>query len=123
MILRLRRSIAISRHVMQICLANTSYILYDTSMKDLRFEWDTEKEQANIRKHGISFTTAALVFHDPKRLEYYDEKHSDTEDRYATIGMVGDVLTVIYTERTTNIRIISARPATANEKRRYWNGY
>ena len=77
------------------------------------FEWDEEKEKINIAKHGIDFATASHVFLDPDRLEYYDEKHSTSdEDRYITIDFVGDVLTVVYTERIDALRIISARIAT-----------
>ena len=87
----------------------------------LEFEWDEEKEQINIAKHGIDFATASHVFLDPDRLEYYDEKHSTTdEDRYITIGFVADVLTVVYTERRDALRIISARIATKKEKVIYY---
>lgn len=61
------------------------------------FEWDSEKERRNIRLHGISFSTARFVFQDPNRIEKYDEKHSQNEDRYITIGWVGDVVGVVYT--------------------------
>lgn len=50
------------------------------------FEWDDAKEKINISKHGIDFSTAALVFNDENRIEKYDELHSDSEDRYITIG-------------------------------------
>ncbi|MBE5910645.1 BrnT family toxin [Pseudobutyrivibrio sp.] len=89
-------------------------------MKEVIFEWDDEKEKINIRKHGISFSTAAFVFNDPNRLEYFDVNHSDFEDRYATIGMVGKVLTVIYTIRGERYRIISARIATKAERSAYY---
>lgn len=51
------------------------------------FEWDDDKEQTNIRKHKLDFTTAAYVFDDENRLEIFDESHSDYEDRYITIGL------------------------------------
>jgi uncharacterized DUF497 family protein len=87
----------------------------------LQFEWDEEKERINIAKHGIDFSTASHVFLDPDRLEYYDEKHSTAnEDRFVTIGFAGDVLTVVYTERTDVLRIISARIATKKEKVIYY---
>ena len=89
-------------------------------MNEVIFEWDEEKEKMNIKKHGISFSTAAYVFNDPNRIEYYDEKHSEFEDRYATIGMVGKVLTVIYTVRGDKNRIISARIATNLERSAYY---
>ena len=85
----------------------------------MRFEWDYQKEIINIRKHGIDFQTASLVFHDPNRIELFDDAHSTEEDRYNTIGMAHNVLFVVYTERRDNIRIISARIATAYERRLY----
>ena len=96
---------------------------YNCSMKDLKFEWDEDKERANIKKHGISFSTAALVFNDEQRVEYYDADHSGEEDRFVTIGLVGDIITVVYTIRKPVYRIISARPATQIEKKRYYDGY
>ena len=86
------------------------------------FEWDEEKERLNLEKHGISFTMAAKVFWDHARIEIYDEVHSINEDRYITIGWAGDVLFVVYTERSDKIRLISARLATARERRIY-DGY
>ena len=89
---------------------------------NLEFEWDEEKEQINIKKHGVSFTVAAKVFWDNLRIEIYDEAHSIDEDRYITIGWADDVLFVVYTERSERIRLISARLATAEERRLY-DGY
>lgn len=57
------------------------------------------KERANIKKHHISFNVAKRVFNDVNRIEIYDMQHSLEEDRYNTIGMVEDVLFVVYTER------------------------
>ena len=88
-------------------------------MNDLLFEWDDNKEQINIKKHGLNFSVAARVFLDPDRIEIYDEVHSITEDRYNTIGMVNDILFVVYTERVDSIRIISARVATKQEMEVY----
>ena len=88
---------------------------------DLQFEWDELKEQINITKHGIDFATASHVFLDPDRVEIFDEKHSTVdEERYITIGLVEDVLTVVYTERISALRIISARIATKKEKELLW---
>lgn len=89
---------------------------------ELQFEWDELKAEKNLIKHGISFETAAKVFLDINRIEIYDEEHSIDEDRYITIGMAGKVLFVVYTERTPNIRLISARLATEKERRIYY-GY
>lgn len=90
----------------------------------MQFEWDEKKELINIKKHKIDFATAALVFGDIDRIEKYDTAHSDNEDRYITIGLIGEVaivVMVVYTERSTGIRIISARPATKREKEVYYN--
>lgn len=89
---------------------------------NLEFEWDEEKERLNLKKHGISFEAAAKVFGDVDRIEIYDEAHSIEEERYITIGMAGDILFVVYTERRPRIRLISARLATARERKMY-HGY
>ena len=85
------------------------------------FEWDEEKNRINMEKHGISFEVAMLVFNDLQRIEIYDMEHSATEDRYNTIGMVHDVLFVVYTERYEHIRLISARLATKTERSIYFD--
>ena len=88
------------------------------------FEWDEEKNRANVIKHKIDFETAALVFGDENRIEFYDEKHSEFEDRYRTVGSINGfitVITVIYTERDEAIRIISARKADEAERRAYYD--
>lgn len=87
----------------------------------LKFEWDEEKNRANQKKHGVSFETAAYVFYDEYYIEMYDFEHSTDEDRYIAIGMVGDLLFVVFTERGENIRLISARLATESERRLYYD--
>ena len=91
----------------------------------MTFEWDDNKEQINIKKHGMDFETASRVFDDEYRLEIYDDLHSDYEDRYITIGMIDEITCiamVVYTERGTDvIRIISARKATPKERRKYYD--
>lgn len=89
------------------------------------FEWDDNKEQINIRKHGIGFSVAKFVFNDDGRIEIFDKVHSIDEERYITIGFIEQVpiiVTVVYTERGQKIRIISARKATAEERRMYYDG-
>ncbi|MDE5945921.1 MAG: BrnT family toxin [Oscillospiraceae bacterium] len=89
------------------------------------FEWDDEKEQTNIKKHKLDFTTASYVFSDENRLEIFDECHSDDEDRYITIGLINQVpivVMVVYTERGERIRLISARKATPKERSLYYEG-
>ena len=93
---------------------------------DLNFVWDEAKNHRNILKHGISFQTAAYVFLDNLRLEQVDQAHSTLDEiRYVTIGMVHDILTVVYCERNDDtdsvIRLISARHATETEIKLYNN--
>lgn len=85
----------------------------------MTFEWDVEKNWKNKAKHGISFEVAAHVFEDPYYIEMFDFEHSDEEERFIAIGKVGYVLFVVFTERKDRIRIISARIATASERRLY----
>ncbi len=90
-------------------------------MDELLFEWDEEKNQHNIDVHGISFDIAKHVFEDEFYIEYYDEEHSSLgEERYQVIGLVYDVLFVVYTERNEKIRLISARLAEEDEKEVYY---
>ena len=86
----------------------------------LIIEWDDNKDKINKEKHGISFETAAYVFQDEHYIEMYDFEHSIDEDRYIAIGMVGNLLFVVFTERGQNIRLISARLATESERRLYY---
>ena len=87
----------------------------------LSFEWDEEKAAANLTKHGVSFELAARAFYDPARLDRIDAREDYGEDRFLTIGLVGDVeLAVVYTLRGDAIRLISARQAERHEQREYW---
>ncbi|MDP2168647.1 MAG: BrnT family toxin [Thermodesulfovibrionales bacterium] len=91
----------------------------------MKFEWDTEKEKTNRKKHGVAFQEACYVFADKFMLTLYDERHSDAEDRWITIGqsLNNRVIVVIHTHRKTNdkdaVRIISARKATKHEEKQY----
>ena len=86
------------------------------------FAWDDEKAEINWQKHTVNFEEAALVFADENRIERFDCEHSVDEDRYITIGKVESILFVIYTERGEITRLISARRATAKERRDYYAG-
>jgi uncharacterized DUF497 family protein len=91
----------------------------------MKFEWDEEKNRANIKKHGISFEEAKDVFSDPMRVEILDAEHSSYEERYVVIGCIREGIVIIYvayTERGDAIRLISARKAT-EEERRYYASY
>jgi uncharacterized DUF497 family protein len=99
-----------------------------TYNRGVRFEWDPHKDQANQKKHGLSFDeAAALLAGESDYLEVYDHEHSDEEDRFIAIGpMRAGVVVVVYTERRDDvIRIVSARKATRGEVRllrRYLGG-
>jgi hypothetical protein len=83
----------------------------------MNVEWDKQKEQGNIKKHGISFTTAAKIFSVDK-FEVLSNKHN--EMRYLAIGEIENhVIAVVYTIRHDNYRIISARKASRQERKNY----
>ena len=98
---------------------NAPSLAREGSWVRLLFEWDEEKAKTNLKKHKVDFDDAMRVFEDVNRLEFYDEAHSRGEERYNTIGMVRDILFVVYTERREYIRIISARKANRREERLY----
>lgn len=90
------------------------------------FDWDTAKSAKNLRKHGTSFKLASTVFRDPLAKSILDLDHGAFEERWVTMGHTQDsrLLVVSHTwEETTDgrttIRIISARPATRDERRMY----
>ncbi len=84
------------------------------------FEWDAEKESANLRNHGVAFHEAVLVFRDAFSVERIDDRENYGEERINLIGMCGDILLhVTYTEREGRIRIISARRAEKYEREDY----
>lgn len=87
----------------------------------MKFEWDQQKAQSNLSKHGISFEEAQTVFDDPLYVDFYDPDHSEQENRYIIIGasLTGVILLVSYTERGDIIRIISARQVTKQELKTY----
>ncbi len=87
----------------------------------MRFEWDDEKAQDNLEKHGVSFGEATEVFYDPNALEDYDPAHSIEEARFFIIGLSSRrLLYVIYAERVGDlVRIISARKADKVEQKMY----
>ena len=90
------------------------------------FEWDPTKARDNLDKHGVAFDEAATVFKDPKAISIFDPDHSETEDRWVTMGISekGRLLIVIHTfreesEGDVSIRIISSRKATKQETKTY----
>ena len=88
---------------------------------DLIIEWDDNKAAINVRKHKIHFEDAARVFLDENRIDFLDD--SDDEERWKVIGMVRNILAVIYTERSEKLRLISARYASNDEDDEYYGQY
>lgn len=92
------------------------------------FEWHPAKAASNLRKHEIDFNLAATVFADPLASTVRDGDHTESEDRWVTVGESrrGQLLVVCYTLRQTDdgttVRIISARRATRNERQQYESG-
>jgi len=75
----------------------------------ISFEWDEAKNSENLRKHGVDFKTAQYAFLDSKRIIAEDLAHSKIEKRYYVFGKVkGGAMTVRFTYRKKNIRIIGA---------------
>jgi uncharacterized DUF497 family protein len=87
----------------------------------MNFEWDPNKADSNLRKHGVSFQEAATVFGDDLGMTVYDPDHSRDEDRFITIGWSERrrLLMVSHTDREDSIRIISARELTPSERKDY----
>lgn len=132
---------------MRVVIAvETADTVVQFTLGGMLFEYDPEKNRKNIEKHGISFKSAARVFFDYDRIEFYDEAHSGDEDRYDTIRdtsagnltiignlqdtrRIDDILFVVYTERVIVdengkskeiTRLISARLATSFERGVYY---
>ncbi|MFH0924444.1 MAG: BrnT family toxin [bacterium] len=89
----------------------------------MQFEWDKEKIKKNNKKHKVSLDEAMTVFYDPLSATFDDPDHSDDEQRLITIGYSshGRLLVVSHTERGKAIRIISARLANIQERKRHEN--
>ena len=88
-------------------------------MDQLRFDWDEQKARENQRKHGVSFDEARSVFFDPQAVEFFDDEHEQSEERFLLLGVSARlrILMVCHClrEKGNVIRIILARKATANE--------
>ncbi|OKH39417.1 hypothetical protein NIES2119_06675 [[Phormidium ambiguum] IAM M-71] len=88
-------------------------------LQGVEFEWDANKAESNIEKHGVTFEEAAEAFFDP----FYQsgDATANNEQRDFIIGysLEQRLLLVVYVERGKRNRIISARPATHNERKLY----
>jgi hypothetical protein len=87
------------------------------------YNWDIDKNRINQKKHGVSFEEAKSVFYDAKAIQFWDDDHSEQEDRFLLLGKSYKmrILLIVhcYREEESVIRIISARKATKNESQQY----
>jgi uncharacterized protein len=92
----------------------------------IRVEWHARKASENLKKHQLSFEEAQTVFYDDFAIQFFDEEHSDDEERFLMLGMSAHskLLMVCHCERENGevIRIISARKATKRESA-FYKGY
>jgi uncharacterized DUF497 family protein len=86
----------------------------------MNFQWDREKDKANVKKHGVEFADATAVFDDPEAITIEDPD-SEGEQRFLSIGLdiLGRIIVVAYTYRGDDVRLFSARKATKKEVRIY----
>lgn len=96
---------------------------------DYEFDWDDAKAASNLTKHGVDFREAMTVMLDPLAMTFFDNEHSQDEERWISVGRssAGSLLLVVHTFTATGptsalVRIISARAATRNERRQYEQG-
>ncbi len=92
-------------------------------MNKITFHWDEQKNKINQQKHGISFAEAKSVFFDDYAIQFWDEDHSQEEERFLLLGISSKMRILIvvhcFREEDSIIRIISARKATKNESQEY----
>ena len=93
---------------------------------DYEFEWDDAKAESNLAKHGVDFTDAMSVLLDPLALTRFDDEHTDDEERWVSLGRTANdqLVLVVHTFNATGpntalVRLISARPATRQEREQY----
>ncbi len=91
----------------------------------LKFEWDSNKASSNEKKHGVTFEEASTVLSDFLSITIPDPLHPGDEERLVTIGQSDQrrTLVVVHAERGDVIRLISARIASAHERKRYEEHY
>ena len=107
-------------YLVVLFLGEIAYILG----MDTEFEWDPNKAESNLLKHGVSFAEAATVFFDPLSITVPDPLHSGDENRFVITGLSYERrhLVVVHADRGARIRIISARLATPGERKKHESG-
>ncbi len=97
--------------------------MYTVHMNSLRFEWESQKASANLKKHDVSFEEAKSVFYDERARLISDPDHSEDEDRFILLGLSHSLRVILvchcYRSKGNVIRIISARKASNRELKAY----
>ena len=88
----------------------------------MQFEWDPEKAQKNLTKHGVSFDEAATVWADPLAVTIDDPDHSHQEQRFLALSKHQRLIIVAHMDREERVRIITAREVTPRERSQYESG-
>ena len=92
-------------------------------MQEITFSWDARKDRENQRKHGVSFAEASTTFADENARLKPDPDHSQEEDRFLLLGFSAKlrilVVAHVYRQDGKQVRIVSARKATKNERKQY----
>ncbi len=106
---------------------NSSTILDKSSIESewiMEFKWDNHKALINMKKHKISFQEAATIFADPLAMTFDDPDHSVGEHRILTFGTtrVGKTVVISHTQTNNEVRLISARLMTKQERKMYEEG-
>ena len=86
----------------------------------MEFDWDPAKNASNFRKHGISLEAATAVFRDPEKIRWVCSDPGDDEECFMVVGRLRwKIVSVVYAERGSKLRLISARKANRDEQREY----
>ena len=92
-------------------------------MDAIDFSWDEGKNRGNLRKHGISFEEASTAFSDENARLKHDPDHSQDEERFILLGFSAKLRLIVvlhvYRQDGQQIRIVSTRKATRNERKQY----
>jgi uncharacterized DUF497 family protein len=93
-------------------------------MSKIKFEWDKNKAELNLKKHGVSFELGTEIFSNPQLLSFEDDRRDYGEIREVAIGEIERViLYVVFTVRDEQIRIISTRKANKEEREAYYEHF
>ena len=84
------------------------------------FVWDEAKRESNLKKHGLDFSDAHLVYDNPDKCTYKSNREGERRWMDMAFAVVkGQLLVLVYTERGDDVRVISFRPASREERKQY----